>query len=433
MDIKKNLDAVARDIAIEIHLGGDRFGSEDIAAILEGIPRADLDMMRSRIHAHAEDYYPPFSRYSKEESRKFTEDGIDHFFSAVRTAEDLGRQPGESWFKGVNLRNDRGKIFLLPDGTITECPRLTRESAWDGDGGKAVEESSVDEALQSYISSVMLIHPKFRTPEDLVFMSGDNTVSLEFKSSDRTWQVSQSDTENPLSPLQLFRAVKAHFDSKVKVEEEKFRSLRAMCDHLIDGYSHEVLRDFPLQEVELSCMSLDGCRAPFFLTRDIDELTPVEERYLRVSGISESDPKGIRRKIIPFDMLSPDQVNTLRFSVERTLLSCMERSALTEGVKIEPVVVTFEDIFGQSHQMKANYIFDRQDGQGPMVCGFDPETKNPLMNISVSSLSSKNIHDINRNVSVVMNNLLGEWIGKGHSAASKKSQEKPAKKVRGVE
>ena len=58
-----NYDVIVRDLAFEIHLGGDRFDAEDLHEVLRGIPQTDLDTFRSRVLYHAKDFVPDEPRF----------------------------------------------------------------------------------------------------------------------------------------------------------------------------------------------------------------------------------------------------------------------------------------------------------------------------------------------------------------------------------
>ena len=115
-------DSLARDIAYEIVLGGDRFDSYDVKPVLDGMTRAEMNFFKDRIRYHAVDFAP-------EEYR------TDDFLSRMIEAWTEGVDVKESWeirpeFQKMHDRQERGKWFRFADGGFRKCEKATVDCQW---------------------------------------------------------------------------------------------------------------------------------------------------------------------------------------------------------------------------------------------------------------------------------------------------------------
>ena len=146
-----NIENMARDLAFEIHLGGDRFGPDDVREWLEGISESDLKIFRERVLLHARDFAPAEPMYES-----FASWMVGEWLSGVRTAEDLGREVKGSWYTGITLSNDKGKHFLFWDGSNHTCNAATVEAAWGRDVRKDIAREISEKDLAEHWCGVLL-------------------------------------------------------------------------------------------------------------------------------------------------------------------------------------------------------------------------------------------------------------------------------------
>ena len=121
----KNLDAVARDVAMEIQVGGDRFSPADICEMLSGMPERDRQTFRERVLLHCRDFAPYRPEYYN-----YAFKAVEPWIDAIETAESLGRKPEKFWFDGVELRDDKWLFLTFDDGSVEFCPKSDRRSVF---------------------------------------------------------------------------------------------------------------------------------------------------------------------------------------------------------------------------------------------------------------------------------------------------------------
>lgn len=119
---RNDFDVMARDVAFEIVLGGDRFEPSDVAEFLRGSSEMELQLFRERIRYHAVDFAPPEHRTDDFLSRMieaWTKDVVvdsrrKDISSAAREAMDI---------------QDRDRWFRFSDG-FRKCTKGTVEAMW---------------------------------------------------------------------------------------------------------------------------------------------------------------------------------------------------------------------------------------------------------------------------------------------------------------
>lgn len=148
-----NIENMARDLAFEIHLGGDRFGPDDLREWLRGIPEADLKVFRERVLLHAKDFAPEEPMYLS-----FAERMAGQWLEGVETAEALGREvkAGQSWFNGILLPDDKGKHFLFDDGSIRDCGSATAEAAWGAEARKHILREMTGRDVAAHYADLLI-------------------------------------------------------------------------------------------------------------------------------------------------------------------------------------------------------------------------------------------------------------------------------------
>jgi len=121
MGINITLDSVARNMAFELALGGDRFGPEDIQEMLGNFSLGELNLLRNRVIYHAVDFDPV---------------GVSDGFIG-RAFDSWGLSPtcpepsrlGKDYLE-LSERKDRGLWFRFNDGSLRKCRKAVREAMW---------------------------------------------------------------------------------------------------------------------------------------------------------------------------------------------------------------------------------------------------------------------------------------------------------------
>ena len=141
MDYKMNsVDSMARDIAMECILGGDRFDPQDVADMLGPVSRTEAELLKKRIAYHAEDFAPPEFR-----PKEFLDKEIAAWTGALSVREDdFSIRPA---YSEMTAREDRGKWFRFSDGKIRRCEKAVASAMWP-------ERSLGSENLPERISSL---------------------------------------------------------------------------------------------------------------------------------------------------------------------------------------------------------------------------------------------------------------------------------------
>lgn len=129
-----DIDRLARDVAFEIVLGGDRFDPSDLAAQLDGISRQEMRIFQDRIRYHAVDFAPPEYR---------TDDFLNRMISAWTDGVALGADGVRQGFLDTVSVRDRGEWFRMGDGSVKQCRSASVETMWRSEERKGMEEKPV--------------------------------------------------------------------------------------------------------------------------------------------------------------------------------------------------------------------------------------------------------------------------------------------------
>ena len=294
------IEDLARDVAFEIHLGGDRFGPDDVAEWLKGISKEDLEIFRSRVMYHSMDFAPNEPLYVN-----FAKRSLDMWLSGIETSgPSNGKQ--ESWYKNLPLHEDRGKYLVFDDGNIRLCDKATAEAAW----GKEVRRHIISEMkeldvcrhnLDSLLSSYGHnrngeIRTDFITncslPEGHVMAAyketGKNISGLLIDTGDYS-------DENYVGPLKvdLDTLYKEHptlvrdvinyeLDERIYrdifISEQKRQDVvdfKTKADLLIEAEGERVSADFLYDQVLLE----KNQTGKVYIRRDVDDLSDVGKNY----------------------------------------------------------------------------------------------------------------------------------------------------------
>ena len=135
MTMMSSADSLARNIAYEIILGGDRFDAYDIKPVLDGMSRAEMNLFKDRIRYHAVDFCEAEHR-------------PDDFLSRMIEAWTKDVVVRESWeirpdFQRMHDRQERGKWFRFADGSFRRCDRATVDCQWQESERAGMDPSPV--------------------------------------------------------------------------------------------------------------------------------------------------------------------------------------------------------------------------------------------------------------------------------------------------
>lgn len=366
MAVTVSLDDFARDVAMEIQLGGDRFDPSDVAERLEGIPEADLKTFRERVFYHSMDFYPfpdavvgsmpgkdfleiPWVVANSGDIGLFTDQMCDAWLGGVKTAEQLGRKPSRSVFEAQPLHWDRGKYFMLRDGNIRRCDKATRTAAFGRNADAlCVMEISRDDAVRGVCSQILSRFgtdtPEGRTaefisaasvPEGLVYgvmqksdgaepelvLGGLRRLPLQ-KCSNYASQAFMDMLSHELDEqccLEFNRAASERSAREV---------FRRKADILMDSFGEATAADRLYYGVEIWSDGGRGCGRCSVLRREIDELKPKESlRYYFLDG-----ERRVPEDVSEYDTASLDRLIGL---VDSEMEYRMSMDALSEGIVLE--------------------------------------------------------------------------------------------------
>lgn len=117
-----DVDRLARDVAFEIVLGGDRFDPADLAEQLSGVSRPEMDIFRNRVRYHSEDFAPPEYR-----TKDFMDRMIDAWTGSIPTE---GTDVRKAFMEAAQVR-DRGSWFRFADGEYRRCDKASADAMWN--------------------------------------------------------------------------------------------------------------------------------------------------------------------------------------------------------------------------------------------------------------------------------------------------------------
>lgn len=173
-------DCLARDIAFEICLGGDRLDPVDVQMHLDGISPENLAVLKERVRLHCMDFPSGHTTFEEFVSRQ-----IDSWFDGVRVG-----QAGHLWPGRVlaAFRSDKGKHFLFKDGSVRECPCATVYAAW----GRDCLDKDIDRELSLRDVLARSIHDlvsAYGTPFRAEYDYNAVDFAIDAQSFDPEWSV----------------------------------------------------------------------------------------------------------------------------------------------------------------------------------------------------------------------------------------------------
>ena len=120
-----DVDRLARDVAFEIILGGDRFEPSDVAAHLDGISRPEMGLFKKRVEYHTVDFAPEEMR-----TPDFVGRMVEGWTQGVRLSDGAGIREA---FSAAYNRQERGLWFRFDDGSVRRCDRAVTDAMWNGE------------------------------------------------------------------------------------------------------------------------------------------------------------------------------------------------------------------------------------------------------------------------------------------------------------
>lgn len=376
-----NYDVIARDLAFEIHLGGDRFDAEDLHEVLRGIPQKDLDTFRSRVLYHAKDFVPDEPRF-----HAFAERQVDSWLSGVETAEMLGRKVRGSWFRPEDFHEDRGKNFLMDDGSVRRCEKATAESAWGPKVREHVLREMTDREVVEYNADWLLstygkerdgvkeydfISPCFVPEGRVCSMTKDGDgVTLRIE-SDALGSVSMSLKDFYSDwPAMAAGALAYEIDERIyrDVQEASIRrqdvsDFKVKAGELIDKEGVRVASDFLYDEVELA----SSAKGRIVVRRDVDDSSDHHQFYVFVetpegrtmTRVSEDVDAGLLSRV---SALMDERLAALVpvESMESGMVVSDDRVYFSDGPVVS--VPLFEDEAALPSRMKVRSIYSDAEG-----------------------------------------------------------------------
>lgn len=434
--IQFDMESLARDLAFEIQLGGDRFGPDDLYQMIDGIGADDLETFRSRVMLHAKD----FAGGSLHDNESFVRRQVDMWLADIRTAESLGKKP-TAMYTGIDLADDKGKYFLFWDGSMRKCESATVTAAWGADvKGKIVSSLTPLEVAERYFDMLDQDEKLFISysafPEARIVSIGRKGDARFFNLEDGTMMSLVDAMERyPSVVMGLLEAeTEERLFRKLMVESQKRQDVlefRLTCHELIDLAGERVKRDFLYDQVVVRSNELGSVT----VCRDVDDLSEPRER--RISVLVDN---GSIRNLMPvtedFDaglLVKLSSAVSFRLNELRNgngLLFDLGRIDFMDG----PVVnMQYVDWDGRCFtKMKVDSLQPDETGQVVAVgrCVGSDGNLAGAVSCPLSKISDKGVWKIREATNGVVNFMRGP--GENKEVAVKKTERKSSKKGVGI-
>lgn len=118
-----DMDRLARDIAFEIVLGGDRFDPSDVKEMVGTVSRAERNVFQDRIRYHAVDFAPEEYR-----TAEFLDRNIEVWTGGLKIHDGVELRQD---FDEMLHRNERGAWFRFSDGSFLRCEKAVSDAMWN--------------------------------------------------------------------------------------------------------------------------------------------------------------------------------------------------------------------------------------------------------------------------------------------------------------
>ena len=290
-----DLEDLARDVAFEIELGGDRLGPDDVHQILQGIGEKELEVFSSRVKLHALDFSP-----SNLFSTDFTERMVKMWLKDVVTAENLGRKP-ESFYGKLELSDDRGYYFVFDDGSVKRCTSATARGMWGKDAcSRIIKKMDLSEACRFCFDRLFGDGPVYTEigSSDFISYCGlpeeGRIISAEKNGDFRSFRMEDGSEVSLDSVLVKYPSVVMDIidyesDERVyrevtemSVRRSDLSDFKTKCNELIDVAGTRVKADFLYDEALL----VKGAKDSVYIRRDVDDLNDDKRLYIFTTGAS---------------------------------------------------------------------------------------------------------------------------------------------------
>lgn len=422
--LKLSYDTLARDVAMEICLGGFRFDEEDLSALLEGMSRKDLDRIRERVLYHCPDFSPVPFRTGNNDYTAFAERESHRWFDGIRSQEDLGLSKPNAVIGDEPFYEDRGKYFLFDGGAVRCCTKATRTVEWGPDGLNFIFEIPFDKVPRA-IASLLLSSAGerrmrgqevdfityFSLPEgrvDKLRDRGDGKLEFVLDGGDSMpfQAVVQDEPERIIGLLQdeLDEQRCRLYNEKASVQNRK-ELFRSKADILFDSFGQRIVKDFMYDRVELHPVDLpNGTHR--YLERDVNDLADNKDKAYYVYNVV--DGGGCVQTNI--NLLSQKELESLISDMDNEMELRTRENALVSGIDIEngpSVVVPMTDIPEGTVVVKSVFLSD----DGELMCSGLPGGRADARPVSfpMDWLSDKGVAVVKEFTDAKVRSLLSEY------------------------
>ena len=404
-----NIENLARDLAFEIHLGGDRFGPDDLHEWLHGIPSADLATFRDRVMLHSKDFAPNEGRFTQ-----FAQRMLASWLLGIQTAELLGREvkPGQSWFAGLTLSDDKGKYFAFTDGSIKQCGSATVEAAWGNDVRRSIiKEMSPLQVIEHMAGQVVSLDKEGKHTGKAAFIThssipGGDILSVYSRGGEYYLQLSSGALglrDVPLKeafeafPTVVLDCFNYELDERVyrQVREaeqarQDIADFRLKAAELIDRKGERVRSDFLYDQVLLESNE----RGQVYVRRSVDDLAPSCSLDFYILTVTS---KGNNHVALVSEDFDAGVLNRLSGLVD-TLLQ--KEPIVASSVSAEQMSISFpgnvevgvpEFSAGAPLRMKVDRVYMGADGELMVSGDVKYDGRVSRMDYPLSSLSDKSL------------------------------------------
>ena len=440
---KFDLESLARDVAFEIQLGGDRFDPDDLGEMLQGIPKKDLDTFRERVALHAQDFAPKWGGVVRA-NEGFVQKQLDIWLAHVHIAEELGYKVGDSWYKGMDLSYDKGTYFVFDDCSVKLCEAATARAMWGKEAAaRAIRRMNAAEVAEHTFD--LLVNPgdTSRFCSNTGFPEGRvESVSRSEDGKERYFNL-EDGSRMSLSeaigkyPSFILNVLDYEADerlyreiSEAMLKRQDVADFRMMAAELIDRDGRRVMRDFLYDEAVVK----SNDTGTITVSRAVDDLR--DSRELDISVRVET---GASKKIIAVnEAMDAGVLSSITKAVSERLDALRSESGLfMAGERVDfldgPVINIYDEASdGRCFcKMKVDSLQSGEDGKAMAVGRYlDGEGKvTGQVSVPVWSLSDKSVKKL-REASDGVVNLLGN--GRSSTLEGTK-QQKGKKSKKGID
>lgn len=329
--VRNSFDMLARDVAFEIALGGDRFDPQDAAMWLDGCSDVELEVFRSRIRYHIVDFAPPEYR-----TEDFVGRMIQEWTESVRT-DDTRHDIRPGVQEALEIR-DRGKWYRFSDG-YRQCTKGTVEAEWtakdlsmrlspDPVPSNEVLRARADSLISRYGHEVMLDYRYDSLDISSLGFSGEDVSMTLRRSVDVVAQgveghsytvVERRPGDVRVSEIMSFTPEEADRLIAVLDTEESLRQSSALVSER-SAFADGVLVGFP-EPVRVSMVRDDAGLFPF----EVSSVFCTPDGQAMVSGRYMHQPRKEPEYNYPLSDLTDKGISDVRRAMDVAMRNTLER------------------------------------------------------------------------------------------------------------